>query len=122
RNRRKGGTKIPMNTPKSHSPQEDRDDFSTILLPSGEKQNRDERLFRRPENEEPPSPSEPEKDFPVEELLQWSAPPQPDPEEETPESSPVNEEETDENTPTAPQKLKLWQKIAAGVVVLALII
>lgn len=82
----------------------------------------DDSLFRRPENEEPPSPSEPEKDFPVEELLQWSAPPQPEPEKETPESSPVNEEETEENTPTAPKKLKLWQKIAAGVVVLVLII
>ncbi|HIS50034.1 MAG TPA: hypothetical protein IAA80_05980 [Candidatus Gallacutalibacter pullistercoris] len=82
----------------------------------------DDSLFRRPENEESPSSSEPEKDFPVEELLQWSAPPQPEPEKETPKSSPVNEEETEENTPTAPKKLKLWQKIAAGVVVLVLII
>ncbi len=82
----------------------------------------DDSLFRRPENGELPPPSEPEKDFPVEELLQWSAPPQPDPEEETPAPPPVNEEETEGNTPHAPKKLKLWQKITAGVVVLALII
>lgn len=114
-----------MNTPKSHSPQEDRDDFSTILLPSGEKQNRDERLFRRPEEKKPAdsplkSAGEPEEEG----VFHFPSPaPSPVTLPETPEQSEPNSESESPPNPKDKKQTswKLWQKAATGVFLLGML-
>lgn len=114
-----------MNTPKSHSPQEDRDDFSTILLPSGEKQNRDERLFRRPEEKKPAdsplkSAGEPEEEW----VFHFPSPaPSPVTLPETPEQSEPNSESESPPNPKDKKQTswKLWQKAATGVFLLGML-
>lgn len=114
-----------MNTPKSHSPQEDRDDFSTILLPSGEKQNRDERLFRRPEEKKPAdsplkSAGEPEEEG----FFHFPSPaPSPVTLPETPEQSEPNSESESPPNPKDKKQTswKLWQKAATGVFLLGML-
>lgn len=114
-----------MNTPKSHSPQEDRDDFSTILLPSGEKQNRDERLFRRPEGKKPAdSPGKSARESEEEGVFHFPSPaPSPVTLPETPEQSePDSESESPPNPKDKKQtSWKLWQKAATGVFLLGML-
>ena len=118
-----------MNTPENFDPSDKQksasDDFASILSPEGENRPSDDRLFRRPVEKKPAdspgkSAGEPEE----EEFFHFPSPaPSPVTLPETPEQpEPDSESESPLNPKDKKQtSWKLWQKAAAGVLLLGML-
>ena len=118
-----------MNTPENFDPSDKQksasDDFASILSPEGENRPSDDRLFRRPVKKKPADSPGKSAGEPEEEGVFHFPSPAPSPVTlpETPEQpEPGSESESPLNPKDKKQpSWKLWQKTAAGVLLLGML-